>query len=237
MSRRQYFPVFLDLVGKPVALVGGGEVALRKLLGLLAAGARVTVISPTLTSEMQALLAEKKFEHIGRRYRKGDLTGYFLAFVATDDGALNAAVARDGIEIGVLVNASDDPANCDFIIPSVINRGDLTVAISTGGASPAAARLIREELEEFLTEEHALLLEVAAEVRGELRERDVVVDAEIWNRALQGDVRVLLAAGRREEAKRKLLQALLGAADGGSDADAAGPLLEAGPEPFVVCGR
>ncbi len=205
----RYYPVFLDIAGKPVVVIGGGEVALQKVTGLVGAGARVTVVSPGLHPELASLVAQGKVEQSAREYRPGDLEGYFLAFVATDDRSINAVVAREGRERGVLVNAVDDIPNCDFIMPGIVHRGDFTLAISTNAGSPAMARKMREELEVFLTEEHALMLELAAEVRRELRDRDVMVEADVWNAALDADVKRLLSEGHRDEAKERLLRSLL----------------------------
>lgn len=204
-----YYPVFLDLRQRQVLVIGGGEVALRKVGGLLEAEAQVTVVSPHLHPNLVALRSQRRIDHVARPYRLGDLEGYALAFVASDDPSVNALVAREGRERGVWVNAVDDPQHCDFIMPAIIRRGELVVAISTGGSSPAAARKIREELEGFLGGEHVLLLEIASQVRAELRERGVSVDAETWNRALDGEFRLLLRNGRREEAKGALLRSLL----------------------------
>ena len=141
-------------------------------------------------------------------YEPGDLEGYVLAFVATDDRSVNATVAAEGKERRVWVNAVDDPPYCDFIMPGIAQQGDLIVAISTSGTSPAMARKMREEIEAFLTEDYALMLELAAEVRAELREKGVLVDSETWNRALDGELRQLLADGKRGEAKERLLRSL-----------------------------
>lgn len=200
-----YYPVFLDLTGRPCVVIGGGVVAERKVERLLAVEASVTVISPGLTASLEALARQGRIRHVGREYGPGDLAGSELAFVATDDGQVNAAVARDGRAAGVWVNAADDPANCDFILPSVLRRGELVVAVATGGASPALSRAIREELEAYLTDDYAVLAEVVAEVRREFREQARVADAETWRKALDGDLRRLIAEGRREEAKARLL--------------------------------
>lgn len=205
----RYYPIFLDLRERPVVVIGGGEVALRKVTGLLAAEAKVTVVSPHLHPNLVALLNQGRFTHISRHYQPGDLEGYALAFVATDDRSVNASVAAEGKERGLWVNAVDDPPHCDFIAPSVIQRGNLVIAISSGGGSPAATRKIREELEEFLSEDYALLLDIASEVRTELGEKGISVDAETWNQALSGEFRRLLREGKRDEAKRALRHSLL----------------------------
>lgn len=205
----RYYPVLLDVDGKAVVVIGGGEIALRKVEGLLDAGAVVTVVSPELHSDLARLVDERRVSWIQREYRPGDLDGYKLAFVGTDDRSINATVAREGKERGVWVNAVDDADNCDFIMPGIIRRGDLIVAVSTSGGSPAMARKLREELEAFLTEDYSLLLELAAEVRAEFRDRGVLVDAEVWNASLDNELRKLLAEGRRDEAKDRLLRSLL----------------------------
>ena len=206
-----YYPIFLELEGRPCLVVGGGAVAQRKVEGLLGAGARVTVVSPRLCNGLEALRRQGRVEHIAREYTPGDLAGFALAVVATDDGSVNETVAREGRERGIWVNAVDDPANCDFIVPSVTRRGDLTVAISTGATSPALARKLREELEEFLDDGYGLLLVLAAEVRRVLEEKGMQAPAQVWNAALDGETRRLLVEGKREEAKERLLRALVSA--------------------------
>src|SRR3990172_4500151 len=136
----RYSPVFLDIAGKPVVVIGGGEVALRQVEVLLDAGAEVTVVSPALHLGLEPLVAAGKGNHIDRPYQPGDVEGYALAFVGTDDRSANAAVAREGKERGVWVNAVDDPPNCDFIMPGVVSRGGLIIALSPRGGSPAMAR-------------------------------------------------------------------------------------------------
>lgn len=200
-----HYPIVLDLAGRPCLVIGGGPVAERKVEGLLQAGATVAVVSPRLTERLASWTQEGRIRHIAREYRPGDLAGSQLAFVATDDGAINAAVAREGRERGVWVNAADDPEHCDFILPSVLRRGELVVAVATGGASPALSRAIREELEGYFTEEYAALARLAAEVRRELRGRGVRPSPEAWQQALDEDLRRLIAEGRRGEARARLL--------------------------------
>jgi len=205
-----YYPVFLEMKDRPCVVVGGGTVAERKVEGLLAAGARVTVISPELTPALAALKEEGQLRHIARPYREGDLEGYEVAVAATDDGAVNAEVAAEGRSASgrIWVNTVDDPPNCDFILPSVIRRGDIVIAASTGGASPALARRLREELEAFLSEDYGPLAELLQEVRQELRSRGIVVDPEAWQRAIDGRLRGFLARRRRARAKAYLLASL-----------------------------
>src|SRR2546428_2886782 len=180
-----FYPVFLELAGRHVLVVGGGLVAERGGHGLLAADATVTVVSPALTPALAALAAGGRLRLPGRGIGPGDLDGVDLAFAATDRGEVNAALFVAARARGVWVNAADDPAHCTFILPAVVRRGGLSVAVSTGGTSPALARAIREELERYLTAEYATLAEIAAEARRELRAAGRVADAETWRRALQ----------------------------------------------------
>jgi len=199
-----YYPVFLNLSGQRCLVVGGGAVAERKVEGLLEAEASVTIVSPTLTDALERRVKEKKIRHYMREYRKGDLAGYRLGFVATDNPQINRAVYEEAQEAGVLLNSADDPAHCDFILPSVLRRGELQVAVATGGSSPALSRAIREELEEYFSQDYALLSDIVADVRRELKEKGIASDAESWRRALNGDVRRLVREGDIEAAKRLL---------------------------------
>ena len=203
-----YYPVLLDLAGRRCVMVGGGIIAGRRVDGLLTAGARVTVISPRLTRTLAALAAEGRIDHEAREYRDGDLDGADLAFVATDAGEVNAAVAREARARGVWINAADDPARCTFILPALVRRGDLTVAVATGGSSPALARAIREELEAYLTDDYATLAAIAAEARREVRAAGRPVTADAWRRALGPEVRRLIVERGRDDAKQRLLELL-----------------------------
>jgi precorrin-2 dehydrogenase / sirohydrochlorin ferrochelatase len=205
-----YYPVLLDLAGRRCVMVGGGSVAERRVDGLLTAGAQVSVISPRLTPALTVLVAEGRIYHEPRGYRDGDLAGADLAFVATDAGEVNAAVAREARERGLWINAADDPARCTFILPALVRRGDLTVAVATGGSSPALARAIREELETYLTDDYTTLASIAAEARRELRATGRPVTADAWKRALGPEVRRLIVERGRDDAKHRLLE-LLGA--------------------------
>jgi len=207
----RYYPICVDMAGRACLVVGGGAVAERKASGLLESDARVTVVSPALTARLEAWAREWQIRAIRRGYEPGDLADQSLVFVATDDGAVNATVAADARAAGVLINAADDPAHCDFILPAVLTRGALTVAVSTGGASPALSRAVRDELEtHFDREDYASLLEVAADARARLRERSAPQPWERWRQALDGEVRRLVSAGRVDEARARLMERLSG---------------------------
>jgi siroheme synthase-like protein len=204
----RFYPIVLDLRGRACLVIGGGPVAERKVTGLVGAGARVTVISPQLTERLAAWADEGTIRYVARSYQADDLAGYPLAFIATDDTSLNEAVATEARVRGTWVNAADDPEHCDFILPSVLRRGDLVIAVATGGTSPALARSVREELEEHILPEYGVLTEIAGEVRRELRASGLRVDPETWRRALGGDVRRLVAARRRDDAQAHLRAAI-----------------------------
>lgn len=157
-----YYPAFLDLGGKKAVVVGGGEVAQRKVIALLASGAYVTVISPSLTRKLQKALEGGKIRHIPRLYRKNDLKGAFVVIAATDSPETNKRISKDA---PALVNVVDVPADCNFIAPSVVRRGQLLIAISTGGASPAFSRALRRELEIQYGTEFSGYLKFVKEIR------------------------------------------------------------------------
>ncbi len=203
-----YYPIVVEMADRPVLVVGGGAVAERKAEGLLDACARVTVVSPLLTARLGSWASAGSIRHIARDYRAGDLAGHELAVVATDDGKVNAAVSREARGRGVWVNAVDDPAHCDFILPSILRRGDLVVAVTTGGASPGLARAIREELEVYFGGEYAALVRLAAEVRRELRARKRSPGGEAWRGAFSADLRRLVREGKHAEARAHLLAQL-----------------------------
>ena len=202
------YPVVLDLTGRPCLVVGGGAIALRKVSALVEAGARVTVVSPSLTPALLRLATEAPLRWRPREYAAGDAAGFVLVMVATDDRAVNAAVAAECRERGIWVNCADDPARCDFILPSVLRRGAVTVAVSTGGQSPTLARLLREDLDALLPWDVAALTDVVASVRSALSEDGVSLDAERWRQALDGELRSLVAAGRTTEARARLKERL-----------------------------
>jgi siroheme synthase-like protein len=203
-----YFPIYLDMSRRRCLVIGGGAVAERKIAALLETGAEVTVLAPDVTDVVAGLSKQNAIRFTARCYEDGDLDGFELAFVATDDPQVNAAVYREGRSRGVWVNSADDPARCDFILPSVLRRGDLIVAVSTGGTSPALARTVREELELYFTQEYESLAKLAAEVREELSNRSITVPFETWRRALSGEVRQLLMHSDFTRAKSHLLKEL-----------------------------
>jgi siroheme synthase-like protein len=200
-----YYPLFVDLGARPCLVIGGGAIAEGKVRGLLAAEADVTVVSPSLTPSLVEDARAGRIRHHARPYRDGDLEGYALTFAATGHPHVNAAVAAEGRARGVWVNAVDDPAHCDFIVPSVLRRDALTVAVSTGGVSPALARVVREELETYFGTDYGSLTEIAGIVRRELHAEHRRVDARTWTAALRDrGFRRLVTEGSPALARRRL---------------------------------
>src|SRR4030095_7803779 len=141
-----YYPVFLEMKDRRCVVIGGAAVAERKVKGLVAAGANVPVISPGMTDGLKELLKQDAIRHVAREYQASDRAGYDLVFVATDSSEINAVVFNEARSLRIWVNSADDPDHCDFILPAVIRRGDLTVAGSTGGRSRAKTWRRRVEL-------------------------------------------------------------------------------------------
>jgi precorrin-2 dehydrogenase/sirohydrochlorin ferrochelatase len=154
-----YLPISLKVVGRPCIVVGGGKVAERKVRSLLECGASITVISPSLTSGLDGLALEGRIRHLAREYCRGDLAGAFLAIAATNDRMANRAAVEEARGSGVLVSDSTDGETGDFIFPATLRRGDLTISVSTSGASPLLAKQIRDELATLYGEECGRILQ------------------------------------------------------------------------------
>jgi siroheme synthase-like protein len=140
-----YYPIFVDLAGKPVVVIGAGKVGMRKIRALAEAGARVTVVSPEAAGDLSGVTWER------REYRHGDLAGAFLAYAATACRGVNAAVTEEARERGIPVNVADSPDDCGFIVPARLEVDGLHIAVSTGGAKPGRAAAIRDRIREFLS--------------------------------------------------------------------------------------
>ncbi len=162
LAPKVYYPAFLNLKGKKAIVIGGGKVAERKILALLKTGANMTVISPEITKKIVNTKNKGKIKHICRQYRKGDLKNAFLVIAATDYPVINEQVSKDA---PCLVNVVDTPSLCNFIVPSIMNRGLLNMAVSTSGISPALSRSIRKELEKLYGPEFANYLSSLKKIR------------------------------------------------------------------------
>lgn len=202
----KYYPVFLVMRDRPCVVIGGGGVAERKALSLLGAGADVTVVSPALTPKLAELARAGKIRHLARPFEEHDLTGMFLAVAATDSPQVNTDAARLCRKRHVLVNVAAPPEESSFIVPSVVERGDLVIAISTGGASPGLSKRIRRELEEKYGQEYERFLARMAVLRKRLMDEvpDEGSRGEIMNAILDSDVLYLLKHGEPHEAEHRI---------------------------------
>jgi len=203
------YPIFVEAKGRRVLVIGGGHVGAEKVRGLLNGEADVTVVSPELHAELQEARDAGRIRHVARAYEESDLDGgWDWVMIATDDGAINAEVRAAAKKRRLWVNAADDTPNCDFILPSVVRKGKITLAASTAGSSPALARRLREELEAYLTDDMPALADLLAEVRQEVRKRNIKIAGDTWQEAIDGQVRVLLAQRKYGQARARLLQRL-----------------------------
>ena len=195
-----FYPVCIDLEGKECVVVGGGRVAQRKAFGLLACGARLTVVSPELTEELVARLAAGEISWKNREYRRGDLEGAFLVIAATDDEETQEQVHREATEGNLLVNVADVPQRCNFILPATARRGDLAISVSTAGKSPALARKLRMELEKRYGVEYRAVVDILGALRpvilaAGLSQRD---NERLFSELLHDDLPGWLRTGERQ---------------------------------------
>ena len=166
--KRSYYPLFLDITDKQCLVLGGGKVAERKVAILLQFNARVMVVSPFVTKALLKLHRENKIECFQRVYTAEDLNGAALIFACTDDNAINKKIKKDAIQKNIPVNVVDNPDLCDFIVPSIVKKGDLTIAISTSGTLPLLSKKLREKIEETITDDYLEYLQIVGEFRKHL---------------------------------------------------------------------
>ena len=215
-----YYPIFLDVRGRRVVVVGGGAMGEEKVVRLLEYGPRVVVVSPDVTDRVEELADSGEVEWTRRAYQRGDLQGAFVAIVAdTSDDEMNRAVSNEARERNVPLNVADVTELCTWITPSVARRGEVVVATSTGGASPALARLFREVLNGTSRMKSARgLMELAdiapllSDAREELRDRGVRIPPDHWQASITDDLIGLVQANEYEQAKQTLMDDLLVAA-------------------------
>jgi precorrin-2 dehydrogenase / sirohydrochlorin ferrochelatase len=207
-----YYPMMVDLTGRRCLVVGGGRVAERKVELLLDCEAVVEVVSPVTTSKLTALAAAGTIRLARRTARADDLAGAFLIFVTTDDPAVNHTVAVQARETGSLVNVADAPDACSFLVPSVVRRGDLAIAISTGGGSPALAKRLRQRIEATIGPEYEAFLAALRELRTLARETvlDPAERRAIYRRALDSELFDHAARGDRAAVKACIAGLLAG---------------------------
>lgn len=220
----RYYPAYLDLTGRRCVVIGAGEIAERKVTQLIASEADVMLVSPTATPAIEGLAAKGQVRWLQRAYAPGDLAGATLAIAATDDENVNRKVHAEAQREKTLLNVVDVTPLCDFIAPSIIERGPVTVAISTSGTSPALARKLRELMNGGQHADHeggaycrclgwADAAGVLGDVRKELRSRGAIASRDAWQAGLTEDLLKLVETGETDEAKEHLLNHLLAAAE------------------------
>ena len=205
-----YLPIFLNIEDRKCLVVGGGKVAVRKVTLLKRAGAHITVVSPQLCDELRALLEQASVTHVAREFQDEDLHGCVLVIAATDVKAVNRRVSELANAQRIPVNAVDSPDLCSFIMPSIIDRSPVQIAVSTGGASPVLARLLRSRLESFIPAAYGRLAQLVDDYRERVKQRFTVPDQRryFWENILQGQVAELLFAGHEEKARTALQEAI-----------------------------
>ena len=206
----QTLPIFARLSGRSCLVVGGGAVASRRVEQLLGAGARVTVVAPKLNNTLEALADEGQIEVIRSRFSAGQIDDHWLIVAATDDHAVNTEVAQAAEQSKRLCNVVDEPALCTFIMPTIIDRDPITIAVSSAGQSPVLARWIKGLIEETLPARIGALARLAGRWRDRVREAlpDLDQRRHFWQHALHGEVADLALASKESESEEALDRAL-----------------------------
>jgi len=199
------YAVNLNLNGRRTLVVGGGSVAARKVRGLLAAGAQVTVVAPVVVAEISD---DHRVRWHQRPYRRGEVASYRLAVTATGDPTVDGQVYWDAEAADIWLNSADDPQHCSFTLPAVTTHDDLQVAISTNGRSPAVAAWLRRTIDGTIGPEHATVLTLASEVRTELREAAGTSESAGWEAALDDHLLDLVRSGDLDAARQRIRSAV-----------------------------
>ena len=204
-----YYPAFIDVKDRMCVVIGGGKFGEENVHKLLGYGAKVVVVSADITDGVRDLVDAGKITWVRRDYEMGDLAEAFIAVAATGDTSVSSEIAHEAEERNVLLNVVDVTRLCTFIAPSVARRGEVTVATSTGGASPALARKFREELTRSRILEYADLAPLLSDARNELRSNSITVDPDHWQKCLTEELLDAVQAGRADEARQALMTDLL----------------------------
>ncbi|MBI4733275.1 MAG: bifunctional precorrin-2 dehydrogenase/sirohydrochlorin ferrochelatase [Rubrobacteridae bacterium] len=201
-----FYPMYVDIEGAKCVVVGGGDVASRKVGSLIECDAAVLVVSPKITPEIEHWEREGRVGVERREYKRGDIEGAMLVIVATDDAELNKQVYQEALDKRIQVNVVDAPDICTFIVPSVVRRGDLIISISTSGSCPALAKTIRKELQERFGDEYKEFCNILRQFRAELADRYERQEdrAEALRRLIDSDVVELIKDGKSEEAEKRV---------------------------------
>jgi uroporphyrin-III C-methyltransferase/precorrin-2 dehydrogenase/sirohydrochlorin ferrochelatase len=227
----KYLPIFLDLKSQACLIVGSGEVALRKFETLRRAGADVTVVAPDLCPALQRQCDEGLIRHRRKLFEPDDLDGMRVVIAATERREVNESVARAAMARGTLVNVVDSPDLCTFVLPAIVDRSPIVVAVSSGGASPVLARLIRAELETLIPAAYGRLAELAERFRQHVKDviGNPVRRRHFWERVLRGPVAELVFSGRQAEAEARLSELLQDESGPAAHATGMVSLVGAGP--------
>ena len=206
-----YYPVYIEMREQPCTVIGGGKIAEGKVEGLLAVKAKVTIISPDLTPRLRELAQQNQITYIARAYQPGDLTGAFMVICATDQAEINHQVWQEASANHQLVNVVDDTPRCNFIAPSILRKGDLTIAISTSGKAPALAVRLKERLQHELGPEYERFLELAGKLREPLAHHipDFETRKALWYELVDSEILEVLARGD-EESATKIISEVVG---------------------------
>ncbi len=206
----KYYPVHLDINNRNCLVVGGGSVGTRKVKTLLDCGARVTVASPEISQQLRELAASGNITLAERSYQSEDLNGVFLVIGATDDEKLNQQISRDADRLNTLCNIADRPEVCNFILPSIVQRDDLVITISTSGKSPALAKKLRQALENQFGEEYGTLLQLMGAIRKKLLQQAHKPEAHkpLFEQLINSDLIVMIQESEVEKIDSLLFEVL-----------------------------
>lgn len=216
MSREAYYPLFADLHGRRCVVVGGGLVAQRKVTTLLRYGADITLVSPQATKRLLGYARKGTIRYRARRFRPSDLNGAWLVYAATDEQRINEQVSRQATRRRIFTNVVDQKPLCSFIAPAICRRGELVIAVSTGGGSPTIAKWLRRELQQEVSPEYARMLRLLKGLRSAAKRRmpSYRDRKRYFDRLVQGRVFDLVRAGRTAAARREALALLARAKNG-----------------------
>ena len=225
----KFFPIFVNIQDQPCLVVGGGQVAARKVFLLNRAGARVTVVSPELCHELQETLEKGEIIHVEENFTPEHITNQRIVIAATDNEAVNQQISEIAKDKGIPVNVVDAPELCSFITPSIIDRSPVQIAVSTGGSSPVLARLLRAKLETMIPSAYGRLANMVESFREKVKAKFSNIDdiRKFWENVLEGPVADSMLAGNESEATRLLEEAVANAQ--APDQDGEVFLVGAGP--------
>jgi len=197
----RYYPVNLDILNRKCLIVGGGSVSTRKVITLLDCGAIVTIVSPDVSEKLLELAGNGSIRWEKRSYLSSDLDGMFLVIGATDDEELNRQISADAEKINMLCNIADRPDVCNFILPAIVNRRDLVIAVSTSGKSPAFAKTLRKELEKQFGVEYAEFLRLMGAIRKKLlsEKHEPEAHKHLFEQLIKSDLIGMIKSNRKEE--------------------------------------